>query len=135
MSLSDEERRIIVGVEYEKACKTIDKALEYQTLGHWDTVANRLYYSLFHAVNALLINDGHSVNTHRGVISVFGNDYIRTGIFPKEAGRLYSDLQTLRNNSDYNCSFDATEEEIKPLIEPTRQLIEDIGKYLQHTEA
>ena len=134
MSLSDEERRIIVGLEYEKACKTIDKALEYLTLGHWDTVANRLYYSLFHAVNALLIYDGHSVNTHRGVISVFGNDYIRTGIFPKEAGRLYSDLQTLRNNSDYNCSFDATEEEIKPMVEPTRQLIEDIGKYLQLTD-
>ncbi len=133
MSLSDEERRIIVGLEYEKACKTIDKAIEYQTLGHWDTVANRLYYSLFHAVNALLINDGHSVNTHRGVISVFGNDYIRTGIFPSKAGRLYSDLQTLRNNSDYNCSFDTTEDEIKPLIEPTKQLIEEIGKYLQHT--
>ena len=124
MSLSDEERRIIVGLEYEKACKTIDKVIEYQTLGHWDTVANRLYYSLFHAVNALLINDGHSVNTH---------DYIRTGIFPSKAGRLYSDLQTLRNNSDYNCSFDTTEDEIKPLIEPTKQLIEEIGKYLQHT--
>ena len=63
MSLSDEERRIIVGLEYEKACKTL----------------------------------------------------------------------TLRNNSDYNCSFDATEEEIKPLIEPTKQLIEDIGKYIQCT--
>lgn len=34
MSLSDEERRIIVGLEYEKACKTIDKVIEYQTLGH-----------------------------------------------------------------------------------------------------
>lgn len=38
MSLSDEERKIIVGLEYEKACKTIDKVIEYQTLGHWDTV-------------------------------------------------------------------------------------------------
>ena len=42
MSLSDEERGIIVGLEYEKACKTIDKVKEYQTLGHWDTIANRL---------------------------------------------------------------------------------------------
>ena len=135
MSLSDEERNIIVGLEYEKACKTIEKVTEYQALGHWDTVANRLYYALFHAVNALLINDGHIVNTHRGVISVFGNDYIRTGVFPSKAGRLYSDLQTLRNNSDYNCSFNATEEEIEPLIKPTQQLIDDIGKYIQSKEA
>ena len=131
MSLSDEERRVIVELEFEKARKTIDKVTEYQSLGHWDTIANRLYYSLFHAVNALLICDGHSVNTHRGVISVFGSDYIRTGIFSSKDGRLYSDLLTIRNNSDYNCSYEATEEEIKPLIEPTKQLIDNIGKYIQ----
>ena len=74
MSLSEEERNIIVGLEYEKALSTIDKVREYQALSHWDTVANRLYYALFHAVNALLISDGHTVNTHRGVISVFGNN-------------------------------------------------------------
>ena len=39
MNLSDEERRIIVGLEYEKACKTIDKVIEYQTLGHWALLA------------------------------------------------------------------------------------------------
>jgi hypothetical protein len=66
---------------------------------------------------------------------VFGSDYIRTGIFPSEAGQLYSNLQTLRNNSDYNCSFNATEDEIKPMNEPTRKLIEDIGKYIQSPKA
>jgi len=127
MSLNDEERRIIVGLEYEKACNTLQKVSEYQALGHWDTIANRLYYALFHAVSALLIHDGHPVNTHKGVIALFGNYYIRTGVFPSEAGRLYSDLQTIRNNSDYNCSYDATQAEIEPLIEPTKQLIKSIG--------
>lgn len=127
MSLNDEERRIIVGLEYEKACNTLQKVSEYQALGHWDTIANRLYYALFHAVSALLIHDGHPVNTHKGVIALFGNYYIRTGVFPSEAGRLYSDLQTIRNNSDYNCSYDATQSEIEPLIEPTKQLIKSIG--------
>lgn len=132
MSLNDEERRIIVGLEYEKACNTLQKVSEYQALGHWDTIANRLYYALFHAVSALLIHDGHPVNTHKGVIALFGNYYIRTGVFPSEAGRLYSDLQTIRNNSDYNCSYDATQAEIEPLIEPTRQLIKSIGDRLNH---
>lgn len=27
--------------------------------GMWEFVANRLYYSLFHAILALLVNDGH----------------------------------------------------------------------------
>ena len=76
MSLSDDERRIIVALEYEKAKSTFGQIAELRKLGYWDNIANRLYYSVFHAVNALLIHDGHPVNTHKGVIAVFGNYYI-----------------------------------------------------------
>ena len=110
MSLTDEERKIIVGLEYEKARKTLGQVGELRKLGYWDTVANRLYYAVFHAVSALLVKDGHQVNTHKGAMSVFGQHYIRTGILPQADGRLYSDLQIMRNNSDYNCSYDTTQE-------------------------
>ena len=130
MSLNDDERRIIVSLEYEKAVNTFSQIPELQKLGFWDNIANRLYYAVFHAVNALLIHDGHPVNTHKGVIAVFGNYYIRTGIFSSEDGRLYSDLQTMRNNSDYNCSYAATQKEIEPLIEPARLLIEKISTHI-----
>ena len=123
MSLNDEERRIIVNLELEKATNTMAQIPALQKLGYWDNIANRLYYAVFHAVNALLINDGHPVNTHKGVIALFGNYYIRTGIFASEDGRLYSDLQTMRNNIDYNCSYDATQQEIEPMIDPTKELI------------
>lgn len=130
MSLNDDERRIIVSLELDKANKTIEQIPELQKLGYWDNIANRLYYAVFHAVNALLINDGHPVNTHRGAISLFGNYYIRTGIFSSEDGRLYSDLQVMRNNSDYNCSFSATQQEIEPMIEPARKLITKIANFI-----
>lgn len=130
MSLNDDERRIIVSLELDKANKTIEQIPELRKLGYWDNIANRLYYAVFHAVNALLINDGHPVNTHRGAISLFGNYYIRTGIFSSEDGRLYSDLQVMRNNSDYNCSFSATQQEIEPMIEPARKLITKIAHFI-----
>lgn len=130
MSLNDDERRIIVSLELDKANKTIEQIPELRKLGYWDNIANRLYYAVFHAVNALLINDGHPVNTHRGAISLFGNYYIRTGIFSSEDGRLYSDLQVMRNNSDYNCSFSATQQEIEPMIEPARNLITKIANFI-----
>lgn len=132
MSLTDEERRIIVKLEYEKALKTFSQIDDLSRLGYWDTVANRLYYAVFHAVSALLIKDGHSVNTHRGTISVFGQHYVRTGIMSQDDGRLYSDLQIMRNSSDYNCSYDTTQEEIEPKIEQARNLIEKIGVLLRH---
>ena len=126
MSLNDEERRIMVEHESRKARQTFAQAETLRREGYWDGVANRLYYASFHAVNALLIHDGHSVRTHHGASSLFRQLYVKTGILPAEVSEHYSILQTMRDKADYNCSFDATEQLVKPLIEPTRQLIETV---------
>jgi uncharacterized protein (UPF0332 family) len=124
MSLNDEERRIMVEHESRKARQTFAQAETLSREGDWDGVADRLYYASFHAVNALLINDGHGVRTHHGASSLFRQLYVKTGILPVEVSEHYSILQTMRDKSDYNCSFDATEQLVQPLIEPTRRLIE-----------
>ena len=98
--------------------------------GYWDNVANRLYYALFHAVSALLINDGHNVGSHRGAVGAFGQHYVTTGIFSLDEGKHYSRLQGLREKTDYNCAYNATEQDIAPKIEPTRLLIEKIEQYI-----
>lgn len=116
MSLNEEERKAIVDLEMGKAENTFAQIEKLAELGYWDTIANRLYYSAFHAASALLIHDGHQVNTHKGVIAILGQHYVKTGILCHEDGQLYSRLQTMRNNSDYNCSFDASEDDIRPLI-------------------
>ena len=36
----------------------------------------------------------------------------------------------MRDNADYNCFFEADQEKINPLIEPTRTLIEKISQYI-----
>lgn len=124
MSLNDEERRIMVEHESRKARQTFAQAETLSREGYWDGVANRLYYASFHAVNALLIHDGHGVRTHHGASSLFRQLYVKTGILPVEVSEHYSILQTMCDKSDYNCSFDATEQLVQPLIEPTRRLIE-----------
>lgn len=50
MSLNDEERKAIVTLEYEKAYSTFSGVQTLADNGMWDFVANRLYYSAFHAV-------------------------------------------------------------------------------------
>ena len=130
MSLNDEERRTVVRLQMEKAHNNFNQIPLLREAGYWDNVANRLYYALFHAVSALLINDGHSVSSHRGAVGSFGQYYVTTGIFTIEEGRHYSRLQGLREKADYNCTYNATEKDIAPKIEPTRQLIEKIEKYI-----
>jgi uncharacterized protein (UPF0332 family) len=70
------------------------------------------------------------VGTHRGAVNQFSLYYIKTGIFSKDEGRLYSNLQKLREDGDYNCYIDVDQKDVEPFIEPTRQLIEKIKQYV-----
>ena len=131
MSLSDEERRIMVELELERAEKI---TLQFPTLRdqqYWDTLANRMYYAAFHAVSALLINNAMQVHTHKGALIAFNKEFVRTGIFTPEEGRLFSQLEGLRERGDYNCFIDTTEDEIVPMIEPLKALIAKIKSIIQ----
>ena len=130
MSLKDEDRRIIVTLELERVDKTLKEMDIQRRNGLWGMVANRLYYALFHAVSALLISDQHEVGTHRGTVNRFSLYYVKTGIFTNEEGRLYSQLQSLREDGDYNCSIDIQQNEAEEKIEPTLKLIEKIKQYI-----
>ena len=132
MSLSEEERTIIVVLEIEKAQRIFSQINRLAELGYWDNVANRLYYSLFHAVSALLIQDGHKVSTHKGLAAAFGQYYVKTGVVGADDGRLYAQLQALREKSDYNCTYDAEEEDIRPRIEQAKALIDKITQLITH---
>ncbi|MEE1310246.1 MAG: HEPN domain-containing protein, partial [Bacteroidaceae bacterium] len=102
MSLTNDERTTLVTLELKKARETFEEITILTTANKWSGAANRLYYAVFHAINALLIHDGHITNTHKGSHAVFNLNYIKTGILPIEYGRLYNQLQTMREESDYN---------------------------------
>lgn len=131
MELSDKDRRTIVLMELEKAHKTFDDMEFCAKEQKWEAAANRLYYALFHAVSALLISGGLNVKSHRGILSLFGQHYVRTGLFASEDGSLLSDLVIMRDNADYNLFFEATQEKIFPYIEPTKSLIKKIEMYIK----
>jgi uncharacterized protein (UPF0332 family) len=58
----------------------------------WNTCVNRLYYSCFYVVSALLVRDGVSSSRHTGIRSLFNRHYVRTGVVPRDLARLYNDL-------------------------------------------
>lgn len=130
MSLKQEERDIMVGLELEKADSTFAENEGLTENGYWNTLANRLYYALFHAVSAMLISDGREVGSHKGAAIRFHQYYVRTGIFTDDEGSFYSQMETLREKADYNCFFKISEADVRARIEPTRTLIEKIRKYI-----
>ena len=82
MSLNIEERNVIVRKELERAHETFEEIEVMCQAGKWNGAANRIYYAVLHAVNALLINDGFQAVRHHGSHALFSQHYIKTGKLP-----------------------------------------------------
>ena len=128
MSLNQEEREAIVTYRLEKAVKTLEQAKCNLPLQFWSLIANRMYYAAYYAVSALLIVNGHTAKTHETIVRVFGLYFVKTGIFSPEHGRLYNKLFNLRLTGDYNDHYDLEEQDVRPLLAPTEQLIADVSQ-------
>jgi uncharacterized protein len=94
----------------------------------WNSCVNRLYYSTFYAVTALLISKGIEAKTHNGVKTIFFKEFIATGLINKEFGTLYSDLIDWRSEGDYADFTDYDSETVTPMIEKVEIFLEIIKK-------
>lgn len=128
MSLEESQRQYLVEREMEKSHAILAEAEDMVRLQHWSGGASRLYYAVIHAVCALLIKDGHVVRSHKGAGIAFRQHYIHTHVFPQEYGQVFGQLETLREESDYNCFYDVTEEDVLLRLDPAKRMIADIGK-------
>ena len=130
MSLSEEDRQILVRLQMEKARTFLSQADEMYRQKYWDIASNRYYYACFHAVQALLIHNGLSVRTHDGLITVFGLHFVKTGKVESRLGAFLSRMEQLREKGDYNCIYTVSEDEISTMAEPAKELIEKIEELL-----
>jgi len=92
----------------------------------WNSTINRLYYSAYYAVMALLLNSDLKPTTHNGAKSNFSEYFIKKGIIPKEFGKMYSQLFTWRQKGDYDDLFDFDKNTVIPYFEPVKKMIEII---------
>ena len=65
----------------ESSYKTLEAAKILADNGYWNSVVNRLYYALFYAVNALLVNNGIQTKSHSATKSQFSLFFVKTGKF------------------------------------------------------
>ena len=131
MSLNDDERKTMVGLQMEKANRFLEQAEMVQELKQWDLAANRYYYACFHAVQALFIHNGLASKRHSGMLSQFGLHFIKTGIIEDKLGGFLTRMEQLREKGDYNCIFSVSEEELRTIVEPAHELVTVIAKLIK----
>lgn len=133
MSLKLEDRKTLVNLEYEKARRIMSQIEFFYQNKFWDTIANRLYYAVYHAVVALFIHDGIEVGTHKTTINRFGNYFVQTGIFTTQDGKLFSRLKSIREASDYTTTYSISQDTLEPRIIEAQDLVVRIECYLKET--
>lgn len=119
-----------INYRLQRAEESYNDALLLSDNKRWNSVLNRLYYSCFYAVIALLLKDNIETQTHEGTRTQFGLYFIKAGLIDKEFGKLYTKLFDLRQKGDYGDLFDFDEETVLPLIKATREFLDEIRKYI-----
>ena len=109
-----------------KSDETYSDAILLANNKRWGSCINRLYYSTFYLVSALLYKNNIKAETHNGIKTQFFLNFIKTGKIDKESGKLYSHLFDWRQETDYADFIEFDEETVKPVIEDVKRLNEKI---------
>ena len=129
--MTNEERREYAKYRIESARKTLEAAKILSENGFWNSAVNRLYYSVFYAVNALLVLNEIQTKSHSATKSQFSLYFVKTGKFDKKYGKLLSELFDWRQKGDYENIFDYNESSVQPLFKPVNEMIKLIEKEIK----
>lgn len=126
----NDNRDEIVRYRISKSFETWDEAKMLAENRSWNGVANRLYYSCFYMVSALLLKWGLYSKTHSGTKVLFHQEFIKTGVVDGVWGRFYQDLFDLRNEGDYEDLVHLTENDVSPLLQNAADFLNEIKRLL-----
>jgi uncharacterized protein (UPF0332 family) len=98
--------------------------------GSWNASVNRIYYSCYYVVSALLLLKSVETGSHKGIRQMFGLHFVQKGIVSKEDGRFFSDLYDRRQTGDYDDFINYDESTVIQLYIQADEFIKRILKLI-----
>jgi uncharacterized protein (UPF0332 family) len=83
----------------------------------------RAYYAAFYAASALLLAEGKTFRSHRGVLALIHRDYVQPGRLPVDMGRMLSTLAYLRSIGDYGGAAHVSDAEATMALSEAQQVL------------
>jgi uncharacterized protein (UPF0332 family) len=87
-----DNREDYIKYRFQRAYESFDEALIMAKNDRWNAVINRLYYSCFYAVIAVLLKSNIETQTHDGARTQFSLHYVKPGKVDKKFGKLFTKL-------------------------------------------
>lgn len=99
----------------------------------YDFCVSRAYYAMFHMAEAVLLTKNRTTSKHSGLLMLFYEHFIKTGIFEKN---LHQDLHLaleLRHQGDYWADSGITKDMAEELLKKAEGFVHFLKNYLIHT--
>ncbi len=119
---------------YDCCLEALEDAKLMFSSGRYKNSLNRSYYSIFYGIRAVNVLDGFDSSKHSGVIAHFNQQYVKTGIFPKEASKIIKLASEKREEADYLDFFVASKDDAESMIEKAEEFQKWIGQYLKDND-
>lgn len=129
---AEESRKELALYRLKQADESLEEARFLEEGGKsLRSVANRIYYSMFYAILALLVFEKYASSKHSGVISYFNSRFVKDGIFDEEDGRAVNRAFELRQRGDYREYVEISEKQVELLLSKASVFVEKVKKYLE----
>lgn len=101
----------------------------------WRGALNRIYYGAFYAARAVLATRELDSSRHSGVIALFQQHFVKTGVVPTAVARTLPRLFEARQTSDYADGADPTADEVRTFRSDADSFVAACAQAVEHTTA
>ncbi|MBI5235242.1 MAG: HEPN domain-containing protein [Deltaproteobacteria bacterium] len=99
--MSEDPRKILALYRLSKAKERLHSSESLLAAGDYADSIGRSYYAVFTSARAVLAIQGVDSKRHSGVIALFNEHYIKTGLLSKDVYRIISGAKAKRERAEY----------------------------------
>ena len=122
---------ILIKYRMDRSKEALSAARLMYEKGHYNDAVNRLYYSCFYMVIALLATEWVHPGKHTAVRAFLNKNWIKTGKLSKEKGWLYNTLFDRREKGDYGDYFRFNADDVEDWLKRVEKAIEEIFQVIE----
>ena len=120
----------IINYWTEKSKESLESSRGEIAAGRLSFSVNRIYYSCFYIVCAILLKKGLKFKKHSGVRAAFHQHLVKPGLIVREYGLLYDELFEARQRGDYIELINFKKAQVEDWIERTEEFISAVKKLI-----
>jgi uncharacterized protein (UPF0332 family) len=123
--------KVLVTKRVQEATECLDDGQYLLSAGRGArTVVNRAYYAAFYAVLALLQTIGKTPRKHKGALTLFDTEFVKTGLLQKDLSDTLHRLFDARQEDDYSMIDPVPLPEATELLTDAERFVQAVRDYL-----